>query len=146
MLADVIVNVPSNPWYATWLPPFVVFILGMASALLVEYLKARLFKPILRVVHDGKKAGFVVSTKVGGRRPGLHDARFLRVGVTNGARTLAKNCRPYLISIQEVLNDGSLAGRLPKNWSSCYVSPPDLGQGGTHEQATDRRPNQTPFA
>ena len=36
--------------------------------------------------------------------------------------------------------------RLPKNWSSCYDSSPDIVQGGTHEQATDRRTNQTPFA
>ena len=29
-------------------------------------------------------------------------------------------------------------GRLPKNWSRCYVSPPGIVQGGTHEQAKDR--------
>lgn len=56
----------------------------------------------------------------------------------------------FLESLEEIETHAvgivQASGRLPKNWSSCYVSPPDLGQGGTHEQATDRRPNQTPFA
>ena len=37
-------------------------------------------------------------------------------------------------------------GRLPKNWSRCYVSPPGIVQGGTHEQATDRCTDSTRFA
>lgn len=40
----------------------------------------------------------------------------------------------------------SRCGRLPKNWSSCYVSLPGVVQGGTHEQAKDRGPDSTSLA
>jgi hypothetical protein len=51
----------------------------------------------------------------------------------------AKRCK-------KIASATTVAGRLPEIWSSCYGSPPDLVQGGTHEQAKDRRANPTPLA
>jgi hypothetical protein len=91
----------SSPWSTV-----LVFISGMVSTLLVEYLKRRIFKPKLVPVRDSVgKAGFVITTKVPGRRLGLHDARYLRIGITNTATTIAKDCRVYMTEISE-LTDG----------------------------------------
>jgi hypothetical protein len=93
-------NIQSSPWSSV-----LVFISGMVSTLLVEYFKRRIFKPKLVPVRNSGKAGFVITTKVPGNRPGLHDARYLRIGITNTERTIAKDCRVYMTEISELTKD-----------------------------------------
>jgi hypothetical protein len=91
----------SSPWSSV-----LFFISGMVSTLLVEYLKRRIFKPKLVPVRDSGKAGSVITTKVRGDRPDLyHDARYLRIGITNTATTIAKDCRVYMTEISELTED-----------------------------------------
>ncbi len=78
---------------------FCGWFLAMVSALVVEYVKRRLFRPILQPEHT-KQPGFVVLTQVKGIMVEKYDAKYLRVGVRNRGRTTAKGCRAYLTEIE----------------------------------------------
>jgi len=97
---EAIVRMPPSPWYSSAI--FLVFFgwfLGMVSAILVESVRRRLFRPVLTTEHT-KRAGFVVLTTLKGVTVEKYDAKYLRVRVRNLARTTAKGCRAYLTEIE----------------------------------------------
>lgn len=76
---------------------------GAAIPLVVEWLKQRLYGPRLEVMH-GEGESFVPRSEEPGKTPGPHPSRYLRVRVKNTGRMIAKNCRAYLVNIEELVH------------------------------------------
>jgi hypothetical protein len=81
------------------------FVFGLASGamipLAVEWLKRRLFGPRLEVIiKEGES--FTPVSQEPGMTPGPFPSRYMRACVKNIGQTTAKNCRAYLIRVDEI--------------------------------------------
>jgi hypothetical protein len=74
---------------------------GAAIPLVVEWLKRRFYGPRLEVLH-GEGESFIPRSEEPGKTPGPFPARYLRVRVKNTGKMIAKNCRAYLVNIEEI--------------------------------------------
>lgn len=79
--------------------PIVSFILGFISAVFAEPARQRLFRPILQLRFSNTPDCVAKTPTVG-----EGEAIYIRVGVVNENRRLARQCRAYLVNT-EVQND-----------------------------------------
>lgn len=84
----------SIPWLSV-LTPIVGFILGFISAVFAEPVRQRLFRPILSL-RFSNTPGCVARTPTGDGG----EAIYIRVEVVNVKRSLARQCRAYLVNAE----------------------------------------------
>jgi hypothetical protein len=105
------------------------FVSGFFTAIFAEPLRIWMFAPRLRLefVHDDDD--FVTKTKEKTSQGTVHDARYVRVRVTNSRPALAKSCRAYLVKIEHQSNSTD-------EWeASEYSESLQLAWSGRHDQS-----------
>lgn len=156
-----------SPEYSVALNTLVGAVLGFGAAVFAEPLRLWIYRPKLKLAFDespGCRARTLEQGQIdGGPVPvySTHEADYLRVKVINQKPSIAKNCRAYLVAIEQADKQGKFKPTLyidsiPLPWA-CRAeeayNPLDLPQGivqfidviSTRSISPEFRPEIKPF-
>jgi hypothetical protein len=83
------------PWLSA-VAPIGTFVLGFVSAVFAEPLRQWLFRPKIELTFE-KDSAHVAKTP----ERGNEEAYYIRIGVVTKSRRIAKQCRAYLVQVEE---------------------------------------------
>jgi len=86
-------------WHTTFGASCVAALLTILGSIVFEYLRMRIFRPILKIKRYSSESEHIQPAKVPGKNPGYHDSYYVKVAVNNVSRTVAKDCRAYLSTL-----------------------------------------------
>jgi len=122
----------------SWLPlitPIIAFITGFVTSIFAEPIRRRIFRPKVELTFNNDSDHVSVTPDYSEGKE--HNAYYIRVGVVNNSSRLAKQCRAYLINVEEKVNSvyerTAYADSIQLSWScrifGAELEPIDLPHG-----------------